>query len=59
VGRTVEGNSTPEARATQQNTMQQYGIIRASLASFIFPSDRSVQKRKLACRTLYYSDYPY
>jgi hypothetical protein len=23
-------------------------------ASFLFPSDRSVQKRKLACRTLYY-----
>jgi hypothetical protein len=24
-------------------------------ANFLFPSDRSVQERKLACRTLYYS----
>jgi hypothetical protein len=29
-------------------------LYRVRQANFLFPSDRSVQKRKLACRTLYY-----
>jgi hypothetical protein len=34
-------------------------LYRVQQASFLFPSDRSVQKRKLACRTLYNKCYPH
>jgi hypothetical protein len=54
-GQAVNNQSStnnPEVELKKNNP-----IYRVRQASFLFPSDRSVQKRKLACHTLYYQKH--